>query len=60
DGERVGKTPVDLHPLAYGQHSLQVVFRQKGKRTESRPQIIKVGENNTEETPLKVVINDAP
>ncbi|MEM6531255.1 MAG: serine/threonine-protein kinase [Myxococcota bacterium] len=58
NGERVGKTPVELHPLPYGQHTLQVVFRQKGKRTESRPQVIQVGENNTDSSPLKVVIND--
>ncbi|MEO0813783.1 MAG: serine/threonine-protein kinase, partial [Myxococcota bacterium] len=59
DGEKVGKTPIELRELGLGSHQLVVAFRINGKRKETRPQIFKVGENNTRENPLKIEINDS-
>ncbi|MEL6340594.1 MAG: serine/threonine-protein kinase [Myxococcota bacterium] len=58
DGKRVGRTPLEAHQLEHGAHTLKVAFRSAGRKVESRPQRIKVGDNNTRDTPLQVVIND--
>lgn len=58
DGKRVGRTPIELEELEYGTHQLTIAFKYKGKRQETRPQVIKVGEHNTRENPLKIEIND--
>ncbi|MEO0460563.1 MAG: protein kinase [Myxococcota bacterium] len=58
DGKRVGRTPLEAFELEHGAHTLKVAFRSAGRKVESRPQRIKVGDNNTRDTPLRVVIND--